>query len=65
MGKTINPYPKLIKDENTGTYVPNKRYDDWESGYKSGVADAVSAGFYNIAALIQGNCKSRNAPDKV
>jgi hypothetical protein len=65
MRKTINPHPKMVKDEATGTYIPNIRFDDWESGYKSGVADAVCSGFYDIAAaLIHVNCKPQNTLDK-
>jgi hypothetical protein len=65
MKKTINPHPKLIRDEDTGIAIPNKRYDDWESGYKSGIADAVCAGFYNIAAaFIHKNRESYSITDK-
>uniref|UniRef100_A0A6M3J947 Uncharacterized protein n=1 Tax=viral metagenome TaxID=1070528 RepID=A0A6M3J947_9ZZZZ len=29
----INPYPKTIIDEVSGTEIPNQRYDDWLKGY--------------------------------
>lgn len=59
MGQIINPYPKLVKDEDSGIEVPNKRYDDWESGYRAGLADAVCSGFYNMAAALK--YKNRNS----
>ena len=65
MGRSINPHPKIIKDEYTGTDTPNHRYDDWESGYKSGVSDAVCSVFYEIAAaIIHEKPESSDIPDR-
>jgi hypothetical protein len=52
MGRSINPYPKIIKDEDTGVNIPNRRYDDWENGYKSRAANVIYSGFYKIATSI-------------
>jgi hypothetical protein len=66
MGQINNPYPKLIRDEDSGIEVPNKRYDDWESGYRAGLADAVCSDFDDSdAALKYKNRDSKGVADRV
>jgi hypothetical protein len=66
MRKLINPYPKFIKDEDSGIEVPNTRYDDWESGYRAGIADTVCSGFSGIAAALKyGNRNPQGVAEKV
>ena len=38
---TKNPFPQTLKDEASGTEVPNQRYQDWEAGYAAAVKDAA------------------------